>query len=332
MALKVFLPSANGDYTELNRGFLDKPLLAVTGKGGVGKSAVAAALALRHARAGRRTLLFGVDSIQPLLRFFECPTESSQQVDVLPNLRCINLDRQLLLDEFIREKIGLKLVSDRIIQNPVYKYFSAVAPGIRELLALARIHQAVTAGWPGGTPWERVIIDAPATGHGVRFFAVPRIAINTFRVGPLKANSLRIKELLEDPRQTAFCLVTLAEEMPVSETLELYDHLVNQMAMRVEAVLVNAVYPVAASAVVDPDPAGAEPAGDPLYTRLLEAARFAQMRREMNERYINVLAQRIAVPLREIPYLADEQFGLAALDQLLAAIFDSPTPSSGVRG
>jgi anion-transporting ArsA/GET3 family ATPase len=300
---------------------LDRRLLLVTGKGGVGKSTIAATLGLANARRGRRTLLLGVDTIQPLLAFFGREGDGAEPIELHPGLTCLNLDRQVVLDDFVREKVGVKAVARRILRNPVYRYVSAVAPGVRELLVMLRIYHAVREGWPGGEPWDRVIVDAPATGHGVRFFAVPRMAVRTFRVGPLRAMSKRVQALLEDGEQTAVCIVTLAEELPISETIELYERLVGELAIHVAAILVNAVFPRSAAELLDEGDVAAAPAADPFVSRLVKAARFAKQRREINDRFIEILSRGVDAPLYELPYLAELPFDVRTLELIAGILF-----------
>jgi anion-transporting ArsA/GET3 family ATPase len=224
---------------------LDRSLLYVTGKGGVGKTTVAVALGLAAAARGRRTIVCEVAEQDQMSRVFEREGVGSEETELAPNLWAITIDPGRALEEWFGRMIGNRALMRVLLQSSAFQYFVAAAPGARELVTIGKIWDlAQLERWDRkAAAFDQVIVDAPASGHGLAMLRTPRTFADIARVGPIRRQADRIQELLTDPRRTAYLAVALAEEMPVNETLDLQTRLHETMGMRLDAVVVNAVYP-----------------------------------------------------------------------------------------
>lgn len=225
---------------------LDKRLVFVTGKGGVGKSTVSLALALAAARRGRRTVLCEVAQQERTSKLFRREGVGPRETELAPNLAAISIDPQQALDEYLRHQVGSRRLAALLFENRIFQYFAAAAPGVRELVTMGKVWELAQLERPWTSEsarYDMVVVDSPATGHGLGLLQVPATIREIARVGPIRRQADRIDRFVRDGRRTGVVAVALAEEMPVTETLELRERLREEMAMEVDAVVVNAVLP-----------------------------------------------------------------------------------------
>ncbi|HEY4829048.1 MAG TPA: ArsA family ATPase [Solirubrobacteraceae bacterium] len=222
---------------------LDKRLVFVTGKGGVGKSTVAIALGLVAARRGLRTIvaeLASQERVQGL--FFEDGRDQFRELEIVPGLFTISIDPQQAMEEYLRVKAGT--VGQALGSTRLFQAFAMATPGMRELLSigkvweLAQLHRRTR----GAAPYDLVIVDAPATGHGVGLLRTPRTFADIARVGPIAHQGRTIADTIADPEFTGVIAVATPEEMPVNETVVLADELARDELL-LDLVVVNALYP-----------------------------------------------------------------------------------------
>ena len=220
-------------------GLLDRRLLLVTGKGGVGKSTVAAALALRLASAGLRTLLCEVNADGRLGRMLGHPEVGPDVTLVEPNLSMVDLQPDASMREYVLSKIRLERVYRAVFENRMVRYFLRFIPALAETVMLGKVmwHLRQWPDAPGG--FDRIVMDLPATGHALTLLGVPKSLITTLPSGPMSTEARWMFDLLIDPVMTSALLVSLPEELPVNETLELAQTLRNQLSVRVGAVVLN---------------------------------------------------------------------------------------------
>lgn len=224
-------------------GLLDRRLLLVTGKGGVGKSTVAASLALRLASAGLRTLLCEVNADGRLGRMLGHPEVGPEVTAVEPNLSMVDVQPDASMRQYVLLKIRLERVYRAVFENRMVRYFLRFIPSLAETVMLGKIvwHLRQWPDAPGG--FDRIVVDAPATGHALALLGVPESLISALPSGPMSTEARWMRDLLVDPVVTAAVLVSLPEELPVNETLELAQALRTRLSIRVGAVVLNQSVP-----------------------------------------------------------------------------------------
>ncbi len=225
---------------------LERQLLTITGKGGVGKTTVAAAVGLLAAQRGLHTLVVEVGDQRRLGELFGLTPlgEAGIEVELQERLWSISIDPDRALLEWLQALGGR--VSGRILASSgTFQYFAAAAPGAKELVSMVKLWE-LTRGERRrgrGAAYDLVVLDAPATGHALGMLHSPQTFGEIARVGPIHAQAQHVDELLKDPQRSSYLAVTHATEMAVSETLELQADLRRQLGRALDAVVVNGVLP-----------------------------------------------------------------------------------------
>jgi|SRR6185437_3614981 len=223
----------------------DRELVVVSGKGGAGKSTLAAALALLAADRGLRTIVVEVGEQNRLRTLFGVDgAEASVETQLQDRLWSLSIDPDRALLEWLQSLGGR--VSGRVLaSSSTFQYFAAAAPGAKELVSMVKIWE-LTQGkrWRGRTHgYDLVVLDAPATGHALGMLDSPRTFGAIARVGPIAAQAERLRQLLQDPTRTDYLAVAHASELAVTETLELQRRLGEQLGRGLRAVVVNGTLP-----------------------------------------------------------------------------------------
>jgi energy-coupling factor transporter ATP-binding protein EcfA2 len=227
------------------RSALDRKLLVITGKGGVGKTTIAAAAGLLAARTGRRTIVVevGQESRLPTL-FGLAPAQPGVEQQLQEGLSSISIDPDRALLEWLQVLGGR--VSGRVLASSgTFQYFAAAAPGAKELVTMVKIWRLTRGGERRGrsSGHDLVVLDAPATGHALGLLGSPHTFGAIARVGPIAGQTRQVQELLESPSRSAYLAVALATEMAVTEALELEPGLQAQLGRGLDAVIVHALLP-----------------------------------------------------------------------------------------
>ena len=290
-------------------------LVVVTGKGGVGKTTVTAALASAAADAGRRVLAVevGRGRLGALLGADDLGAEPRR---VAPGLSAATIEPEEALGDFVESVLRFKVLARRLLQSTSFQVLAAAAPGLAELLVLHRIHGWLQARRLGREVHELVVIDAPASGHSLPLLEAPRTLGTLAGIGQVTELLTGIGRLVADPAFTLICLVTTPEELAVRETVELHRELSARLGLAVAPPIVNAVPPRRFQA------GDAAQLGrlDPTHPYVL-TARLQLERRQQAEAQLGTLRRSLgAAPIR-LPLLftaADAPAGVAELAAELA--------------
>src|SRR2546423_11685198 len=215
---------------------LEKRLLFVTGKGGVGKSTVAASLGLAAAAHGKRTIVCEIGSQEHASRLFRRAQVGFHEVQLEDNLWTISIDPDESMREYVLLQLKVRAARDLLFRSRIFTYLAAATPGLRELVTIGKIWEVALPDRKvrKGRKYDLVIVDAPATGHGVGFLQTPRTFANIARVGPIKAQAEALETFLVNHRKTGVAIVALPEEMPVNETASLEQTLTEEVGVAVD--------------------------------------------------------------------------------------------------
>ena len=312
--------------TPLRGSLLDRRLLIIAGKGGVGKTTIACALGLVAAQAGKRTLLAEVDGAGRAAWLLGIePAPVGEAKEARPSLSVMSVDGSASLAEYLEIIVPVKRVLQAVLSSRIYQYFVAAAPGLKELMTIGKIWYEAERSDDGRRRWDLVIFDAPATGHSLQYLRMPHAAHEAFGAGLVGRESQRIVDLLTDPRRTAISLVTTAEEMPVNETLEMHRQIRGDLHVPLGVLFVNRVHHCDfVASDVDGAAMRLEDLPDSLQRTIAEEA-VSRGREEagwsaINRTYLDQLRQQIDMPLVEIPFAFTEEFGTTQVQDIAATI------------
>jgi anion-transporting ArsA/GET3 family ATPase len=284
----------------------DRRLILVVGKGGVGRSTVAAAIAGQCAARGRKTLLFETNANDRFGTYFDKPAVGTDVVQLAPNLSAVNTNPAAALEEYGLMILKFRSVYEMVFENRVTRAFLRAIPGLDDYAMLGKAWFHTTEEKRGKPVWDTVVFDMPASGHSMSMLRIPWVIDETVPEGPLTRDARTIKSLLTDPARTAAVLVTLAEEMPVNEAIELEEKL-SGLGIKPQQIVCNQVYPQhfppGAPVTKVLDTLAADPALPSPLRELTEHATLSRDRRSLNERYLSELRARAKTPVFELPIM-----------------------------
>jgi anion-transporting ArsA/GET3 family ATPase len=301
-------------------GLLERRLIFVTGKGGVGKSTVATALGMVAARRGLRTIVAELASQERVRQAFTQSGETFEEVELTDGLFTISIDPESAMEEYLRVKTGP--VGQALGSSRLFQAFAMATPGMRELLSMGKVWELAQfeRRTGGADVYDLVIVDSPAAGHGVGILRTPRTFAEIARVGPIAHQARTIAATIADPEFTAVVAVTTAAEMPVSETLWLRDSLVEDH-IPLDAVIVNARYPDRFSEAERARLQRARTkARSPLAYADIGAALSEHARALTQAEQFQRLRAGLGRELVELPYLFAEDIGRPELESLADAL------------
>jgi anion-transporting ArsA/GET3 family ATPase len=217
---------------------LDRKLLFVTGKGGVGKTTIAAGLALLAAQNGQRVLLCEADAKGDVALAFEATPLAFRERELVAGLWAMAMDTEESLKEYLRLQLRLPLIARMGPLARTFDFVANAAPGVKEILVVGKLCWEVRS-----EAWDLVVVDAPATGHIVGQLGAPAAIQELVKVGTVRDQTGWMLDILGDARRTGVVVVATPEEMPVTETLELAARLRSETEVDLAAVVVNRVLP-----------------------------------------------------------------------------------------
>ncbi|MGD0391590.1 MAG: ArsA family ATPase [Acidimicrobiales bacterium] len=305
---------------------LDLKLVFVTGKGGVGKTTVASALALFASQRGKRVLICEVDAKGDVAGFYEAPPTGFNEKEILPGLFAMTMDTEASLREYLKLQLRIPVVGRIGPLAKAFDFVATAAPGVREILTVGKPVYEVRE-----RNYDLVVVDAPASGHIVSLLSAPQSINNLVKVGLIRSQTDWLLEILSDPQTTGLVAVCTPEEMPVSETIELAARVRDETTVQLSAVVVNRVLPElfgrqeekVFDALVTPAPSeqlNRLVGGDA--GPLLEAARLAVTMRRTRSTHLDRLRRSIdeSVPMLYLPYLFTRSHGLRTTRQVAASL------------
>jgi anion-transporting ArsA/GET3 family ATPase len=299
--------------------------LFVVGKGGVGKTTVATAIAVAAASQGKRVLLAMCNAKERVSSLLGVPPVGTDNVTVMPNLDAVNMVPKEALEEYGLMVLRSRTLYKAVFENSVVSSVLRGTPGIEAWSMLGKAYFHTKETLPDGRPrYDLVIVDAPATGHGLEMLRVPRVITEIAPAGLLRREAEEAVGLFRDPARAGVVLVTLAEEMPVQETIELFTTIRTELSLPVKLLAENQVLPrlfqaTERSAVEQvPDFLAESSALLPL----ARAARTRATREAIQETSLARLAERLpGLPRVTLPLLFTPELGRAQVESL-AAVFD----------
>ncbi len=300
-----------------------KRLLFTMGKGGVGKSAVSCALTRLALERGKKLLLVQVNTQDKTSMYLGTPPADENVREVFPNLFSVNIQPPAALKEYVLLQVRLEMIYRLVFENRAVKYFLRAVPALNDLVVLGKIYYHVMQKDDAGQPlYDLVIVDAPATGHGLQLLRLPEVMIQAVQRGPVFREATNMLAMLRDPAITAINLVTLPEEMPVAESLEMYEKIRDELHMPMGYLFINGVY----EKVLDESDeqaieriATTAAETDTAHSALKNVLDTAKMKiswRKLTERFLSTLRRDIPLPTVELPYIFAECFDGEAIERM----------------
>ena len=294
------------------RELLSRRLLFVTGKGGVGKSSVAAALGVLAARRGIDTVVVEVGRDRALAGLLQGdrplePGDGRTPVPVSPHLFTLHLEPEAALTEYLELQLRVRQLVRLVVGNPGFRRLLDAAPGWRELITLGKLWHLESQRDGAEPRWGLLIVDAPSTGHGLSLLSVPHVVLDTVRLGPLRRHTDWVQGLIQDRARTLVLPVTLPEELPVKETFELCAS-IRELGIGLGPLLANAVEPVPELPELGTLLAaleGAELANLPDGAALCSIVEHVVRRARLQRGFLDELARESEEPLVELPQLVE---------------------------
>lgn len=299
----------------------------VTGKGGVGKSLVACALASRFVAEGHRTLLCQVNARDSHSALLGIPAVHDDITAAGRNLWTVNFSPAQATREYALMTLKLESVYKAVFENRVTKTFLRFIPSMNELTMMGKLwfhaeELREKAGLFGGTDlprFDRIVVDCPSTGHALKLFSISRVLTEAVRVGPLVDKTRQMQQVFGDAERSAVHVVTLPEELPVNETFELLAKLRAEGSVAVGHVVVNQVMPrlfdERVSAALDALPANVA------IDDVVAAGRRRRQRERLEAREIERV-RTTGCPVAAIPFMAESPLAPAHVARVGRALED----------
>jgi hypothetical protein len=295
----------------------DRRLIVVVGKGGVGRTTVAAALGLAAVRAGKRTIVAEVAEQERLATLFGVAPLGHAEGQLAEGLFGLSIDPERALSEWLRHQLRSGALASALGHSRIFSLLTAAAPGVSEMMTIGKVwDMAQLERRTGGSVFDVAIVDAPATGHGLAMLRAPATYAAIARVGPVARQAGIIADSLCDPAQTAVVAVALPEEMPVNETLDLEGRLGDELGRGLDAIVVNAVEPERFSAAEAKRLAALDGRGSAGARAAVAAALGERGRATAQHAQVRRLRRAATAPVRTLPQLSAPELGLDELERL----------------
>ncbi len=303
----------------------DRRLVVVLGKGGVGKTTVAAALALGLADRGHRTLLIEVAAETRTAAVFGTAPPVDAPVEARPGLFALSVDAERAMQEYLSIQLKVRPLVEMMSRSRAFHQVTQAAPGLAELVTLGKIWDLATAVRDGRPVWDRLVVDAPATGHGLALLQAAASMRDLAGSGPISDQADAIERVVRHPAATGVVVVAIPEELAVTEATEAVT-LMRGHGLPVACAVANAVRtspfgPGDADALrqvrADPAAGSAERAAAGAALATVDGAAH-------DAREVRALGDGCALPVAVLPVVADLAPGSGGIEQLSAALMTDP--------
>ncbi len=297
---------------------LDKRLVIVTGKGGVGKTTVSVALGLRAASEGKRTIVCEVSSQENASRIFDHTEVGFHEVQMEENLWSISIDPDESMREYVLLQLKVRAMRDMLFRSRIFNYLAAATPGLKELVTIGKIWELAQLDRKvkKGRKYDLVIVDAPATGHGIGFLETPRTFASIARVGPIHSQAQTLDRFITDHEHTGTAIVALPEEMPVNESAALEADLRDKVGVAVDRVYLNGLYPERFRKGEAEKLAGLAEDGEGAIRAAARAALSESGRARSQRAQLARLRRRVEAPVKTLPFLFEPELDVEAARRL----------------
>ncbi len=285
----------------------------------MGKTTVAVALGLRAAAEGKRTIVCEVASQENASRFFGHAEVGFHEIEMRENLWSISIDPDESMREYVLLQLKVRAMRDMLFRSRIFTYLAAATPGLKELVTIGKIWELAQLDRKvkKGRKYDLVIVDAPATGHGVGFLQTPRTFASIARVGPIHSQAKELDRLIVDRAHTGVAIVSLPEEMPVNESAALEHDLREEVGVAVDRVYMNALYPERFSGEESERLAQLAGEGENGVVRAAARAAVSEHERARSQRaQLARLRRRVQAPVKTLPFLFEPDLGVEGAEQL----------------
>jgi anion-transporting ArsA/GET3 family ATPase len=293
-------------------------LVFVTGKGGVGKTTVAVALGLRAAAEGKRAIVCEVAAQENASRLFDHAEIGFHEVKMEKNLWAISIDPDESMREYVLLQLKVRAMRDLLFRSRVFTYLAAATPGLKELVTIGKIWELTQLDRKvkSGRKYDLVIVDAPATGHGIGFLQTPRTFAAIARVGPIHSQAQQLNRLITDHDHTGTAIVALPEEMPVNESAALEHDLREEVGVAVDRIYLNGLYPERFSKEEAESLAALAGESEGVERAAARAALSEHGRARSQRAQLARLRRRAVAPVRTLPFLFEPELDVEAAREL----------------
>jgi anion-transporting ArsA/GET3 family ATPase len=301
---------------------LDKRLVFVTGKGGVGKSSVALALGLAAAERGKRTIVCEVGAQEHASRVFRRAEIGFHEVEIADDLWTISIDPDDSMREYLLLQLRVRAMGDLLTRSRIFTYLAAATPGLKELVTIGKIWELAQLDRKvkRGRKYDLVIVDAPATGHSIGFLQTPRTFANIARMGPIHAQAEALHAYITDHSRAGAAIVSLPEEMPVNESELLERELRDEIGVAVDRVYMNAVYPERFSDSEAERLADAAGSADGAVLAAIRTALSEHRRAGAHRKHLERLRGLVRAPVDALPFIFEPELGPDGLRTLAGEV------------
>jgi len=323
------VPPTDSGLTPAIADLLQKRLLFFVGKGGVGKTTVAASTALAFARYGKKTLLIEFDENTRAARLLGLPpvkNDDREPRSFTPSLSVLSTGGAVALEEYLRLIIPVKPLLRAIVESRAYQYFVAAAPGLKELLTMGKVwyEERKRDSQTQQLLWDIILVDLPATGHSLQYLQMPHAAHQAFG-GIVGYESDRILSLLHDTEKTAINFVTTADELAVSETQDAYRQVAQELRLPIGALFVNRLHHAPLSTQIMSSLKPVPSASSTERRGVAQVLKCGQEEAALAEAQAVRLQPLVTLPLPtiQLPFLSVAEFDVTTVEQLSYEVIPS---------